>query len=361
MTLSTDFDRLSLPLADDFGTTYGTRETAANVRVRIADESGTVGVGAASPAAYYDESVESALAVLPELLVVVEDVGDPHAQQRIERRLRERAPDQAAARAAVSIAVHDLAASQQSEPLYRRWGLDPDTAPTSSYSIGIDTPERMAEKAERAVDDGYSILKIKVGTDSAERRSADSRAAEPRDDDRARVAAIREAAPDARLRVDANGGWEPEEAIAATEWLADQGVEFVEQPVPADDIDGLRAVSEDGALPVAADESCVTADGVPRVADAVDIVVVKVSKCGGLRGALQQIATANAHGLETMVGCMVTSNAAIAGACHLAPLCEYVDLDGALLLAEDPYDGVPMPEGRLDLDAVDSGTGAVSR
>jgi L-alanine-DL-glutamate epimerase-like enolase superfamily enzyme len=345
MTLSTDFDRLSLPLADDFGTTYGTRETAANVRVRIADESGTVGVGAASPAAYYDESVESALAVLPELLVVVEDVGDPHAQQRIERRLRECAPDQGAARAAVSIAVHDLAASQQSEPLYRRWGLDPDAAPTSSYSIGIDTPERMAEKAKRAVDEGYSILKIKVGTD----------------DDRARVSAVREAAPDARLRVDANGGWEPEEAIAATEWLADQGVEFVEQPVPADDIDGLRAVSEDGALPVAADESCVTADDVPRVADAVDIVVVKVSKCGGLRGALQQIATANAHGLETMVGCMVTSNAAIAGACHLAPLCEYVDLDGALLLAEDPYDGVPMPEGRLKLDAVDSGTGAVSR
>ncbi len=361
MTLSTDFERLSLPLQDDFGTAYGTRETATNVLVRIADESGTVGVGAASPAAYYDESIESALAVLPDLLVVVEDVGDPHAQQRIERRLRERAPDQGAARAAVSVAVHDLAASQQDEPLYRRWGLDPDTTPVTSYSIGIDAPERMAEKAERAADEGYSILKIKVGADSAERRSANGRAAEPRDDDQARISAVREAAPDARLRVDANGAWGPADAIAATRWLAERGVEFVEQPVPADDIDGLRAVSEDGALPVAADESCLTARDVPRVADAVDIVVTKVGKCGGLRGAAQQIATASAHGLETMVGCMVTSNAAIAGACHLAPLCDYADLDGALLLAEDPYVGVPMPEGRLDLDAVESGTGAVSR
>jgi L-alanine-DL-glutamate epimerase-like enolase superfamily enzyme len=342
MTLSTDFERLSLPLRDDFGTAYGTRETAENVLVRVADESGAVGVGAASPAAYYDESVESALAVLPELLVVVEDVGDPHAQQRIARRLRERAPDQAAARAAVSIAVHDLAASRQAEPLYRRWGLDPDAVPRTSYSIGIDTPERMGEKAKRAVDEGYFILKIKVGTN----------------EDRARVSAVREAAPDARLRVDANGAWEPADAIAATRWLAEQTVEFVEQPVPADDIDGLRAVSEDGALPVAADESCLTAGDVPRVADAVDIVVTKVSKCGGLRGAVQQIATASAHGLETMVGCMVTSNAAIAGACHLAPLCDYTDLDGALLLAEDPYDGVPMPGGDIDLQAVAAGTGA---
>ncbi|WP_340098034.1 dipeptide epimerase [Salinibaculum salinum] len=358
MALSTDFERLSLPLRDDFGTAYGTRETAENVLVRIADESGAVGVGAASPAAYYDESVESALAVLPELLVVVEDVGDPHAQQRIERRLREHAPDQAAARAAVSIAVHDLAASQQSEPLYRRWGLDPDVVPTSSYTVGIDTPERMGEKAARAVDEGYSVLKVKVGTDSAERRSANSRAAEPRDDDRARVAAVRDAAPDAQLRVDANGAWGPADAIAATRWLAEQSVEFVEQPVPADDIDGLRAVSENGALPVAADESCLTASDVPRVADAADIVVVKVSKCGGLRGAVQQIATASAHGLETMVGCMVTSDAAIAGACHLAPLCDYADLDGALLLAEDPYDGVPMPGGDIDFQAVAVGTGA---
>ena len=340
MTLSTDFERLDLPLADPFGISRGTTETAANVLVRIADDE-FVGVGAGAPSAYYGETMADALAALSDLLVTVEEVGDPNAQQRIERLLRERAPDAPAARAAVATALADLAASRQAEPLYRRWGLDPDAAPVTAYTIGIDTPERMAEKARAAREAGYPILKIKVGTSA----------------DRERVRAVREAAPDARLRVDANGAWEPADAIAATRWLAEHGVEFVEQPVPADDIAGLCAVTERGALPVAADESCVTASDVPAVADAVDIVVTKLAKCGGLHAAVRQIATANAHGLDTMVGCMVASNAAIAGACHLAPLCTYADVDGALLLDSDPYDGVAMPGGHIELRAVGSGTG----
>lgn len=344
MTLSTEFERLSLSLTDAFGISRGRTETVENVLVRIEDGD-TAGVGAAAPSEYYGETPESVEAVLPDLLDIVERVGDPHAQQAIESRLRERAPEAASARGAVSVAVHDLAARQAGEPLYRRWGLDPTAAPSTSFTIGIDTPERMGEKAAAASDAGYPILKVKLGTD----------------DDRARIAAVREAAPDVRLRVDANTAWDPETAVAATEWLADYGVEFVEQPVPADDIAGLRRVSEEGVLPVAADESCVTASDVPRVANAVDIVVIKVEKCGGLRPALRQIATAQAHGLDVMVGCMVASNAAIAGACHLAPLCAYADLDGALLLSEDPYDGVPVSEGRLDLSTVERGTGASER
>jgi L-alanine-DL-glutamate epimerase-like enolase superfamily enzyme len=355
VTLSTDFERLSLPIADRYRTTHGSAETAENVLVRIADDE-YVGVGAASPTDYYGETMADALAALPDLLVVVEDVDDPYAQQRIERRLREIAPETPAARAAVAIALADLAARRQDEPLYQRWGLDPDATPPTSYTVGIDSAERMAEKARAASDAGYPILKLKVGA-SAGRRSATCRAVEPRDDDRARVRAVREAAPDARLRVDANGAWEPADAIAATRWLADHGVEFVEQPVPADDIEGLRAVSTDGALPVAADESCMTAGDVPSVADPADIVVAKVGKCGGLGATAHQIGAANAHGLDVMLGCMVTSNAAIAGACHLAPLCEYADLDGALLLDSDPYDGVGMPDGAIALDAVESGTG----
>jgi L-alanine-DL-glutamate epimerase-like enolase superfamily enzyme len=342
VTLSTDFEQVSLPLADPFGISRGTTDAAENVIVRIEDEAGTVGVGAAAPSEYYGETLDSVVAALPDLLLAVEEAGDPHAQQRLARVLSERAPEAASARAAVSVAVHDLAARQRGEPLYRRWGLDGDAAPITSFTIGIDTPERMGEKAASASDAGYPILKVKLGTD----------------DDRARIAAVREAAPEARIRVDANTAWTPEEAIDHTAWLAEHGVEFVEQPVPADDIDGLRRVTEEGDLPVAADESCVTAADVPRVADAVDIAVVKLAKCGGLREAAGQIAAADASGLETMLGCMVSSNAAIAGACHLAPLCDYVDLDGALLLADDPYDGVPIPAGRLDLAAVDAGTGA---
>jgi L-alanine-DL-glutamate epimerase-like enolase superfamily enzyme len=345
VALSTDFERRSLPLADPFGISRSRTDTAENVFVRIEDDQGRVGVGATAPSSYYGETPDSVAAALPDLLVAVEDVGDPHAQQRLARRLRERAPDAAAARAAVSIALHDLAARQQDEPLYRRWGLDADAAPQTSFTIGIDTPERMREKAAEAADAGYPILKVKVGTD----------------DDRARVAAVREAAPDARLRVDANAAWDPETAVANTDWLADRGVEFVEQPVAADDVEGLRRVRESGSLPVAADESCVTAADVPGVADTVDIVVVKVDKCGGLRPAARQIAAADAHGLETMLGCMVASNAALAGAAQLTPLVDYADVDGALLLADDPYDGVPMPEGRVDLGAVTAGTGARER
>lgn len=341
MTLSTEFERLELPLAKPLGISRGTTETAENVLVCIADDAGNVGVGAAAPTEYYSETTGDALAALPDLLVAVEDVNDPHAQQRVERRLRESFPDTPAARAAVSVALADLAATRQAEPLYRRLGLDPDATPPTSYTVGIDTPERMAKKAVAAREAGYPILKLKVGTD----------------DDRARVRAVREGAPEARLRVDANGAWEPADTIRASRWLAEQGVEFVEQPVSADNIDGLRAVREDGALPVAADESCVTASDVPRVADAVDIVVTKLEKSGGLHAAIEQTAAAHAHALEVMLGCMVASNAAIAGACHLAPLVEFADLDGALLLASDPYDGVAMPDSRVNLEAVESGTG----
>ena len=344
MTLSTGFERVSLSLAEPFGIARGRTDTAENVLVHVEAEE-AAGVGAAAPSAYYGESPASVESVLPDLLAAVREVGDPHAGQALAHRLADIAPEAAAARAAVSVAAHDLAAGRAGEPLYRRWGLDPGAAPPTSHTVGIDTAERMGRKAARAREAGYPILKVKVGTD----------------DDRARLRAVREAAPEARIRVDANCAWDPATAVERTAWLAEMGVEFLEQPVPADDVDGLRHVTEAGALPVAADESCVTARDVPRVADAVDIVVVKLMKCGGLGPAVGQIATAGAHGLEVMLGCMVESNAAIAGACHLAPLVEYADLDGALLLAEDRYDGVPMPDGRIRLADVGTGTGARPR
>ncbi len=338
MRLDTAVERVTCPVADDFTISRGTTETATTVVVSLSEGDHT-GVGGVAPAAYYDETPDSVESTLPDLLAAVEDVGDPHAQQAIARRLADRAPDAAAARAAVSGAVHDLAGKLAREPGYRRWGLDPGAAPPTSYTVGIANPDEMADRAARASDAGFEVLKVKVGTE----------------DDRARVRAVREAAPDTRLRVDANEAWEPDRAVEMAAWLADQGVEFLEQPCPT--VAGLREVHEAGHLPVAADESCVTAADVPTVADAVDIVVTKLGKCGGLRPAARQVAAANAHGLEVMVGCMVASDAAIAPACHLAPLCDYADLDGALLLAEDPYEGVPVEDGRMDLQAVEAGTG----
>ncbi|WP_436901590.1 dipeptide epimerase [Halovenus halobia] len=340
MIVGSDTERYELAIDGGFEIARGTSQTTETIVVRLDGEDGETGIGAAAPSAYYGESVESVESVLPELLDAVTDIGDPTRQQTIEGVLQERAPDEAAARAAVSVAVHDLAARQAHEPLYRRLGLDPTLSPTSSYTVSIDSPAGMASAAQKALGAGYRVLKVKLGTD----------------DDRARMDAIRKTVPQARIRVDANGAWTAEETIEKMEWLANAGVEFVEQPVPADDPDGLARVAEEGFLPVAADESCVTATDVLAVS-AVDIVVVKLAKCGGIRPAIRQIETAHAHGLDVMLGCMVESMASLAGSCHLAPLVEYADLDGSLLLSADPYEGIPMPNGNVDLSAVEEGTG----
>ncbi|WP_049987170.1 dipeptide epimerase [Halobellus rufus] len=341
--LSTEFERVSLPLADAFTISRGTQEVAENVVVRVTDDEGRTGVGGAAPSGHYGETPETVEAVLPELLEVVESVGDPHAIERIERELRTVVEDNPAARAAVDVALHDLAAKRLDVPLYRQWGLDPDRAPKTSFTIGLDTTERMREKTREAVDDGYDVLKVKLGTDRDEEI----------------VAAVREEAPDARIRVDANEAWTPREAVRMTERLDAYDVEFVEQPVPATDPDGLKFVYERSALPIAADESCVTLPDVPAVADRTDIVNLKLMKTGGLAEARRMIHAARAHGLEVMLGCMIESNASIAAACHLAPLLDYADLDGALLLDDDEYAGVPIEGSEIRLADVDRpGTGA---
>ncbi|NHN59581.1 MULTISPECIES: dipeptide epimerase [Halorussus] len=343
MSLSTDFERVSLELEDAFTIARGTQETVENVVVHVQDDDGTVGIGAAAPSAHYGETAATVEAVLPDLLSVVEGVGDPHQLDRIERRLRETVERNPAARCAVSIALHDLVCKRLDVPLYRYWGLDPDETVPTSYTIGIDTTGRIAEKTETAVERGYSTLKVKVGTDRDEEI----------------VSTVRENAPDAAIRVDANEAWSPREAVRKIDRLAEYDPEFVEQPVPAGDPEGLAFVRDRSALPVAADESCVTLDDIPRIAGRADIANLKLMKCGGLREAERMIHAARAHGLEVMLGCMIESNAAIAAAAHLAPLLDYADLDGSLLLDADPYDGVPMPAGDVDLESLDRpGTGA---
>jgi L-alanine-DL-glutamate epimerase and related enzymes of enolase superfamily len=345
--LTTAFERRTIPLADAFTISRGTRETAEVAVVRVTDDDGRTGVGAATPTTHYGETPATLEAVLPKLLAAVERVGDPHALGRTEREMEQTVRANPAARAAVSIAVHDLAAKRLDVSLYRLWGLDPERAPRTSFTVGIDDPDRMADRAAAAVERGHGVLKIKLGTDR----------------DRERVAAVRAAAPDVRVRVDANEAWTPREAVRKAAWLADHGVEFVEQPVPADDPEGLRFVYENGVLPVAADESCRTLADVPRVADCADIANLKLMKCGGLREAKRMIAAARAHGLEVMLGCMLETSAGIAAACHLAPLLDYADLDGALLLADgaDPYQAFDLSDGRIELTDDRPGTGARPR
>ena len=344
MSLDLSFERVELPLEFPFTIARGTTTTAANVVVRITDEDGHVGIGGAGPSTHYGETVETVEAVLPSLFAVVEDVGDPHQLQRIERCMRETIRANPAARAAVSIALYDLVAKRLDLALFRYLGLDPTASVETSYTIGIDDTETMRGRAAMATERGFETLKVKLGTDR----------------DVEIVEAIRAEAPDARLYVDANEAWTPREAVEKIDALASFDLEFVEQPVAADHPEGLRYVYDRASVPIAADESCRTAADVPQIADRCDVANLKLMKCGGIGEAIRIIHAARAHGLAVMCGCMSESNASIAAACHLAPLLEYADLDGSLLLAADPFDGVPMPDGRIDLDALDRpGTGAV--
>lgn len=346
MSLNTDFERVTLELDRPFTISRGTTSTTENVVVRLEDAGGTVGIGAAAPSAHYGETADTVSAVLPEMLAAVSDLETPLDLARVERQVGETVGRNPAAKAAVSIAAHDLAAKRLGVPLYRLFGEDPSKAVRTSFTIGIDEPEEMAESASAALEAGHGVLKLKLGTDA----------------DRTRFDAVREAAPSARIRVDANEAWSPKEAIRKATWLADGGVEFLEQPVPASNRRGMREVAREAPLPIALDEAVEVATDVPDIADRTDIVVLKLMKCGGLREAWRIIHAARAHDLEVMCGCMVESNAAIAAACHLAPAIEYADLDGSLLLAEDPYAGVPMPNGHIDLAGVDRpGTGARPR
>jgi L-alanine-DL-glutamate epimerase-like enolase superfamily enzyme len=188
----------------------------------------------------------------------------------------------------------------------------------------------MRQKVREAA--GYPILKLKVGT--------------ARDEEILRM--IRDEAPEKTLRVDANTAWTAKEAIRRIPMLEEFGVEFVEQPLPPGDLEGLRLVRKASRLPIVADESCEVAEDVPRLAGAVDGVNIKLAKCGSLREAVRIVHAARAHGMSVMIGCMIESTLGIAAALQLTPLVDYVDLDGAALLAEDPFTGPGMEgDGRL--------------
>jgi L-alanine-DL-glutamate epimerase-like enolase superfamily enzyme len=231
------------------------------------------------------------------------------------------------ARSAVSAALHDLAAKRLGAPLYRMWGLDPGAAPVSSYTIGISPREELVRRVTDAAE--YPILKVKLGS--------------PRDEEIIRT--VRETAPDKILRVDANAAWTPKRTLQMIPLLAELGVEFLEQPVAAHDVDGLRFVRERSTLPIVADESCLVANDIPKLAGVVDGINIKLAKCGSLREALRMIATARAHDMLVMAGCMVESSLGITAAAHFASLLDCADFDGAALVSNDPYVGATINGG----------------
>ena len=326
---------LDLPLASVWRISRGARTHAYNVLLRLhwTDHNGTAweGLGEAAPYAYYGElrgTVEAALDTFAPLLG-----DDPFAIDAVLDRLDAKVRHNPGAKAAIDMALHDLVGKVLGQPLWRLWGLDPTRGPETSYSIGIDTPDVMAAKAHEFAQAGWRLLKLKVGTP----------------DDVACVRAVREAAPDVRLVIDANAAWSSAEAVTRLRQLEPFGIEFVEQPCAANDFAGLRFVRDQTGLAVIADESCATEDDIPALANAVDGINIKVMKCGGLRRARRMVEVARAHRLKVMCGCLIESSLSLSAAAHLVPLLDYADLDGNLLLKDDPFRGMTVERGHITI------------
>jgi len=293
---------------------------------------GVTGRGEGAPLARYKEDARSGQKALESLRGLLTSANPWHFSKLMAEIFR-RLEGQWAAKAAIDIALMDWIGQKLGVPLYRYLGLDARDAPLTTFSIGIDTPEITRQKVREA--EAFPILKIKVGLDTDEET----------------LAAVR-SVTNKPLRVDANEGWKTkEEAVAKINWLEKQGVELVEQPLPAQMIEETRWVRSRVHIPVIADEACLHPSDIPKLAEAFDGVNVKLDKCGGILEARRMIEMARALGLKTMLGCMVSSSVSVTAAAHLSPLVDYADLDGHLLITNDPYVGVKVDKGKLLLPA----------
>lgn len=318
-----------LRLRHTWTTTMSSSEYRDTLELRFTRE-GTTGTGAGAPIVRYHESAASGRQALEAIAPLV-SASDPWKLEGLLEAAARGLLDQHAARAALDIALHDWTAKRLGVPLYRLLGLDPAQAPLTTFSIGIDTPEVTRQKVREAAE--FPVLKVKVGLDS----------------DEATIDAVR-SVTGKPLRVDANEGWtDKETAIRKLEWLGRRGVELVEQPMPAAMLEETGWLRARSPVPLFADEACLRADSIPGLAGAYDGVNVKLDKAGGLREALRMIHTARACRLKVMIGCMISSSVSTTAAAHISPLVDFADLDGHLLVADDPWQGVAVRDGRLVL------------
>ena len=325
--LHIDAKPIDLKLTTPFRISRGVQNTASNVIVQI-NYNEYVGYGEAAPDEYYGENQETVLACIATFVGNLGD--DPFLIKDIMSRLDHLIGLNPAAKAAVDMALYDLVGKMLNVPLYKLLGLNPAHTPHTSFTLGIDTPDNMRKKALLAND--YPIFKVKVGT----KHDLDN------------LKAIREVSS-ATIRVDANTAWTPKEAINMINALAPYNIEFVEQPIAPHDLTGLKLIRNNVPVPIIADESCVTLEDIPRLAECVDGVNFKLMKSNGITNVLKMIQVARAHNLRVMIGCMIESSLAITAAAHLTPLVDYADLDGNLLIDNDPYEGIKVVNGKLML------------
>jgi L-alanine-DL-glutamate epimerase-like enolase superfamily enzyme len=320
---------LRLNLRHTWTTTMSSSQYRDTLHVAYARD-GITGHGEGAPIVRYHEDAEGARKAVESVRALLLSA-NPMQFAKVMAEVFRRVPGEWAGKAAIDIALMDWVGQKLGIPLYSLFGLDPKDAPLTTFSIGIDTPEITKQKTREAAD--FPILKVKVGlaTDEPTIEAVRSVTSKP-------------------LRVDANEGWkDKEEAVRKINWLEKMGVEFIEQPMPAEMIEETRWVRGRVHMPIIADEACQRASDIPKLKDAFDGVNVKLDKSGGMLEACRMIQIAKALGMKTMLGCMVSSSVTVTAAAHLSPLVDYADLDGNLLISNDPFHGVLVEKGRLVL------------
>lgn len=325
---------LELKLKDTFRISRGELDCKKIVVAHLDD-----GMGEASPTGYYNENFETVISFFGQAKPVLEK--STSEIEKILDKLDQIQNLNYSAKAAIDMALYDLLAKKKNMLVYKYLGLPGEIKAPISYTIGIDSLDKMQEKTRHA--GGFEVYKVKVGFPG----------------DIEIVKGIREVT-DKKIRVDANGGWSRDEAIKKINELEELGVELVEQPLRADDIDGLKLVRQNTFLPIILDEPICTSKDIAQFVGLCDGINIKLMKCGGLTEASKMINLTKSLKLKIMLGCMIESSLGITAMAHLASLADYLDLDGHLLISNDPFEGVKLVKGKLVLPE-ESGLGVKRR
>lgn len=329
--LNLSFKPYELTLRHAFNLAKSSRTTTPDVLVQL-EYDGIIGYGEASMPPYLGESIESVTKFLGQLDLA--QFTDPFRIEEILAYVDSVAPDNRAAKASVDIALHDLLGKIMGQPWYKIWGLSPEKAPNTSFTIGIDTAEVVRQKVDEAAP--YKVLKVKMGLDN----------------DKELVEIIR-SKTDRPICVDANQGWNSkEQALEMCHWLKERNCLFVEQPFPKEMIDETAWLRERSPLPIIADEFLQRLPDVMRAKDAYDGINIKLMKSTGMHEAYKMAVLARSLGMKVMLGCMTETSCAISAAAQLSPMVDWADLDGNLLISNDCFDGVKIVDGKVTLYAL---------
>ncbi len=323
------FSYFDLKLLHTFTISRSSKNVEPCVIVEL-EHDGIIGYGEAAPSERYGETAETVMQFLRN--IKLQQFDEPFQLDEILSYVNSLAEGNTSAKAAIDIALHDWIGKKLNNPLWKLWGLNKEKTPLTSFTIGIDSLDVIEKKVREA--EPYPILKVKVGI--------------PNDEEI--IKTIRKVTNKV-IRVDANEGWKiKEQARDKILWLEEQGVEFIEQPMPASQIDDTAWLREQVNIPIIADENVVNLHDIPKLYGAFDGINIKLMKCTGLREAMRMIHTAKAANMKVMLGCMIESSVAISAAAQLSPLVDYADLDGNILISNDPFTGVKVIGGKLVLN-----------